>query len=139
VAADLALSFLGQNGGLGHGELGFALRNSGRSSCHTGGYPGVLFLGPSGQPLPTHPSRSTQDFFGKTPVVPIVLAPGQTASFRLGVTHEATTGASCSSAAALQVIPPNDTASLRTTIRDGAYQCGTATVSPLEPGTSAYQ
>jgi hypothetical protein len=36
------------------------------------------------------------------------------------------------------VIPPDDTATLRTSIPDGAYECRTATVSPLRPGDSAY-
>jgi hypothetical protein len=139
VASELTLSFLGQNGGMGHGELGFALRNSSARSCRTQGYPGVLFLGPGGQPLPTNSKRTTLDFFGHTPVVAIVLTPGQSASFRLGVTHEPTATGSCTTAAGLQVIAPDDTATLRTAIAQGAYECGTATVSPLQPGTSAYR
>jgi hypothetical protein len=138
VASDLTLSYLGQNGGMGHGELGFGLRNSGTRSCRTQGYPGVLFLGSGGQPLPTSSKRTTLDFFGRTPVVAIVLSPGQSASFRLGVTHEATPSGSCTTAAELQVIAPDDTATLRTAIAQGAYECGTATVSPLEPGRVAY-
>jgi hypothetical protein len=135
VAADLALSSVGQQGGMGHGELGFTLENKGAQPCRTGGYPGVLFLDQAGRALPTAPSRSTHDFFGATPVVKIVLAPGQSASFRLGVTHA---GKLCTTAAGLQVIAPNDTATLRTTIPDGAYECQAVTVSPLRPGRSAY-
>jgi hypothetical protein len=37
------------------------------------------------------------------------------------------------------VIPPDDTASITAPIPNGAYECGTATVSPLRPGESAYQ
>jgi hypothetical protein len=138
VAADLALSFLGQNGGLGNGELGFALRNTTGASCRTGGYPGVLFLTSSGRPLPTTARRSTQDYFGSTPVTRITLGPGQAASFRMTVGHGGANPAGCTTASALQVIPPNDTATLRAAIADGAYECGTATVSPLRPGTTAY-
>ena len=36
-AADLTLSFVGQQGGMGHGEIGFALRNTGNRSCRTYG------------------------------------------------------------------------------------------------------
>jgi hypothetical protein len=36
------------------------------------------------------------------------------------------------------VIAPDDTAPIRAQIPDGAYECGTATVSPLQPGRSAY-
>lgn len=138
VASGLALSYLGQNGGLGNGELGFALRNTAAASCRTGGFPGVAFVTSSGQLLPTTPRRSTQDYFGSTPVTLITLSPGQTASFRLTVGHGGANPAGCTTAAGLQVIPPNDTARLRVTIRNGAYECGTATVSPLRPGTTAY-
>jgi len=138
VAGELTLSSLGQQGGMGHGELGFALKNTSSRSCRTGGYPGVLFLDSAGRPLPTRPTRITRDFFGTTPVVRITLAPGQTASFRLGTTHEAQGAAGCTTAAGLQVIALDDTATLRTTVPDGAYECATVTVSPLRPGVTAY-
>ena len=139
VAADLALSFLGQQGATGHGELGFALRNTSARSCHTFGYPGVLFLSRSGAPLPTASTRTTHDFFGSAPEAAVVLAPGATASFRVGVTHGIGSSAGCTTAAALQAIAPDDTATLRVAIPGGAYECGTATVSPLESGNGAYR
>jgi hypothetical protein len=139
VAAELALSSLGQQGGMGHGELGFAFKNTSSATCRTGGYPGVLFLDQAGHTLPTASTRVTRDFFGATPVVRITLAPGQSASFRLGVTHEAQGNASCTTASALQAIAPNDTATLQTAIANGgAYECQTVTVSPLRPGSTAY-
>jgi hypothetical protein len=138
VAAGLALSFLGGQGATGHGELGFALRNISGKSCRTFGFPGVLFLGHGGQALPTVSTRTTHDFFGVTPAVALVVAPGSGVSFRLGVTHGINSTAGCATAHGLQVIPPDDTATLRTTIPQGAYECGTATVSPLRPGSSAY-
>ena len=138
TASLLALSYLGGQGATGHGELGFSLKNTGGSSCHTFGYPGVLFLDKSGGPLPTQSTRTTNDFFGQTPEVALVLAPGESASFRLGVTHGMASTAGCTTAYGLQVIPPDDTATLRTSIPGGAYECGTATVSPLRPGSSAY-
>lgn len=138
VASDLALSFLGQQGGMGQGLLGFALKNTTAAGCRTGGYPGIEFLGPSGQRLPTTASRSTGDFIGPTPVARILLGPGQSASFRLVVGHGAASTHGCTTASGLQVIAPNDTATLRATIPDGAYECGSAAVSPLRPGGSAY-
>jgi hypothetical protein len=138
TAATLGLTYLGGQGATGHGELGFALRNTGTVSCHTYGYPGVLFLTAAGQPLPTASTRSTHDFFGNAPEVALTLAPGSGASFRLGVTHGINSSAGCTTAGALQVIAPDDTATLRVTIPQGAYECGTATVSPLRPGNSAY-
>ena len=138
VARDLTLTFLGQQGATGHGLLGFSLRNTSPAACKTFGYPGILFLGRAGQPLPTQPIHTTHDFFGDAPEVRIMLRPGASASFRLGVTHGAVPNQPCTTAYALQVIPPDDTATLRTSIATGAYECKTATVSPLRPGNSAY-
>ena len=139
MAAGLALSYLGGQGATGHGELGFAVRNTKRTSCNTIGYPGIQFVGKSGEPLPTHPTHTTEDFFGNTKLAEVVLGPGKTASFRLGVTHGATSEKGCTLAYGLQVIPPNDTATLHVSIPDGVLECGTATVSPMQPGTSAFQ
>jgi hypothetical protein len=139
TAADLALSFLGGQGATGHGELGFELRNISSSTCHTYGYPGVLFLDRTGKPLPTDSTRTTQDFFGSVPEKRIDVAPGQSVSFRLGVTHGAASPVGCTTAYGLQVIPPDDTATLHVAIvNGGAYECRTATVSPLQQGTSAF-
>ncbi|MFZ0042974.1 MAG: DUF4232 domain-containing protein, partial [Solirubrobacteraceae bacterium] len=86
--------------------------------------------------LPTH---TTDDFFGHSPLHALVVAGGQSVSFRLGVTHGASSPVGCTTAYGLQVIPPNDTASLRVTLPEGgAYECQTATVSPLRPGDTAY-
>jgi hypothetical protein len=137
-AADLSLSFLGGQGATGHGELGFSLRNTGNVACTTIGYPGIQFLDKGGGDLPTTPDHTTQDFFGSVPKLPLTVVPGATVSFRLGVTHGAASTTGCATAYGLQVIPPNDTATLRTTIPNGEYECQTATVSPLAPGTSAY-
>ncbi len=137
-AGGLSLSFLGQQGGMGHGEIGFELRNTSSTSCRTYGYPGIQFLDQQGRPLPTIPHHTTNDFFGATPAVPLVIAPGQSASFRLDVGHGVATSNGCATAYALQVIPPNDTATLRTAIPEGSYECRDANVSPLRAGTAAY-
>ncbi len=140
VAAGLALSYLGGQGATGHGELGFALKNTGSSACDTGGYPGIQFLASDGSALPTTPQHTTDDFFGHVDLRRLTLQPGQTASFRLGVSHGAGSSTGCTTAAGLQVIAPNDTATLKVQIPNGASECGgAATVSPLAPGTSAFQ
>jgi hypothetical protein len=138
-AATLALRILGQQGATGHGEIGVAMRNTGSATCHTFGYPGVLFLDKAGGALPTLPTHTTHDFFGPAPEIGINVPPGESVSFRLGVTHGINGTQGCSTAYGLQVIPPNDTSTLRTSIPGGAYQCRTVTVSPVRPGTSAYQ
>jgi hypothetical protein len=138
-AATLALTFLGQQGATGHGVIGFALRNTGATSCHTVGFPGVLWLSKAGTPLPTNSIRTTRDFFGTAPLASLTVPPGGEFSFRLGVTHGAGGTAGCTTAAALQVIPPNDTSTLRVTIPNGVYECRTTTVTPVRPGKSAFQ
>ena len=138
-SADLELTFLGGQGATGHGELGFALKNTQSTSCNTVGYPGIQFLSRSGAPLPTTPSHTTSDFFGNTTLKELVVAPGQTVSFRLGTSHGSGSSAGCVTAYGLQVIPPNDTATLHVSIPGGAVACGTTTVSPMQAGTSVYQ
>lgn len=138
TAHDLKLVFLGQQGAAGHGEIAFALRNTSSDPCHTFGYPGIQFLDRQGAPLTTIPHRTTSDYFGHAPENELTISPGDEASFRLGVTHGAVPGSICTTAYGLQVIPPDDTASIRTQISDGAYECQDATVSPLQPGSSAY-
>lgn len=137
-AAQLALVYLGGQGATGHGDLGFALRNRSAHSCSTYGYPGIQFLDTTGKPLPTHATHSTDDFFGHLPLRALSVAPGQSVSFRLDVTHGSGSRGQCPTAAALQVIAPGDTRALSTTIGHGAYECGQAIVSPLAPGHSAH-
>lgn len=136
-ASGLALSFLGGQGATGHGLLGFALRNTG-TACSTGGYPGIQFLDQAGGPLPTTPTHTTSDFFGHLPLQAISLASGQTASFRLGTSHGDGSSSGCQTAYGLQVIAPNDTATMRVQLPNGASECGATTVSPLQSGNTAY-
>lgn len=139
TAHDLALSFIGSQGAAGHVELGFAVKNITSAPCHTFGYPGIQFLDRDGRDLTTIPHHTTSDYFGHAPEAELTIAPGSSASFRLGVTTGAVPGSVCTTAHGLRVIPPDDTASIQTTIPDGAYECRDATVSPLQPGSSAYR
>ena len=139
VTADFALRFLGQAGATGHGELGFALRNTTPSQCRTFGYPGVLFLDQAGNPLSTKPTHTTNDFFGTTTATQLIVAPGASVSFRLGVNHGAGSASGCTTVYGLQVIAPDDTHTARTTIPGGAAECGgDVTVSPLQPDVTAF-
>ncbi|HEX4009758.1 MAG TPA: DUF4232 domain-containing protein [Solirubrobacteraceae bacterium] len=136
-ASSLTLSYLGGQGATGHGLLGFAIHNTG-SACSTGGYPGIQFLSQSGSALATTPQHTTDDFFGHLPLRELTVDPGQSVSFRLGVSHGGGSDANCLTAYGLQVIAPNDTATMRVSIPGGASECGPTTVSPVQPGTSAY-
>jgi hypothetical protein len=137
-ASDLKLSFIGGQGATGHGLLGFQLQNVASTPCHTYGFPGIQFLDRAGRPLPTISARTTHDFFGAAPLQRLLVPANGTVSFRVGVTHGINSSAGCTTAYGISVIPPDDTSSLHTTITQGAYECGTATVSPLRPGRSAY-
>jgi hypothetical protein len=138
-AAGVKLVYLGGQGATGHGLLGFAIRNTGSSSCTTIGYPGIQFESKQGRPLRTHPRHTTDDFFGPTKYGQVTVAPGKTASFRLGVTHGLASPKGCVTAASVRVIVPNDTARLRIRVPGGVYECrGIVTVSPMQPGDSAY-
>lgn len=137
-AAMLALSYIGSQGAAGHGLIGFQMHNTTSTTCSTIGYPGVLFLDKAGKPLPTIPARVTQDYFGRAPKIALTVPPAETVSFRIGVTHVPIGNATCTTAYGLQVIPPNDTSTLHVAVPGGFYECSTATVTPLQAGSSAY-
>jgi len=139
VAADLKPSFLGTNGAAGTIAVGFALTNVSSSTCTTYGWPGVLLLSSTDQALPTDAVRTSSDLLGATPASNISLAPGQKASFRIIASDFASgSTASCPSATALQIIAPNDTATLKVAISGGIPACGRTTLSPMMVGTSAW-
>ena len=139
VAADLRPSFLGTNGAAGTIAVGFALTNSGSSTCTTYGWPGVLLLSSTDGALTTNAERTTSDLLGATPATEVTLKPGQKASFRL-IASDFASGSTttCPSATDLQIIAPNDTATLKVAISGGIPACGRATLSPLMAGTSAW-
>jgi hypothetical protein len=134
----LTPSLLGGEGATGHIELGFALKNTSSGPCHTYGYPGIEFLDASGQGLSTNTMRTTHDFFGSLPLAPLTVASGATVSFRVGTSDVTGSGPKCVTAHALQVIAPDDTATMKVQLPHATYECGNATVSPLQPGTTAF-
>ncbi|MGH2844139.1 MAG: DUF4232 domain-containing protein [Solirubrobacteraceae bacterium] len=139
VAAELTGYFLGTNGAAGTIAIGFALRNTSAAPCHTYGWPGVLLLSTSGVQLPTDAKRTTSDMIGSTPPVELTLQPGQEASFRMIASQFAEGGgAGCQNASILQIIAPDDSATLRVPISGGIPACGNATLSPLMAGRSAW-
>jgi hypothetical protein len=138
TASDLTPSFLGSNGAAGTIELGFALKNTGSTTCHTYGWPGVELLSSNGVGLPTNATRTTTDVLGDTPANALTLRPGEQASFRLIATDFAAGGGSCENASQLQIYAPDDTVTMKVAISGGVPACGRATLSPMLPGASAF-
>jgi hypothetical protein len=137
TAADLTPSYLGSNGAAGTVVLGFALKNSGSTTCHTYGWPGVQFLSSSGAALPTHATRTTGDVVGSTPAGELTLTPGASASFRMVTSDVGVGGGNCPTAGALQIYAPDDTVTMKVSV-PGVAACGKATLSPMLPGVSAF-
>lgn len=137
TAADLTPEYLGSNGAAGTIELDFALKNTGSGACHTYGWPGVQFLSSSGMALSTNATRTSTDIAGQTPASVLTLNPGDEASFRLIAQDFASGGGNCPNATELQIIAPDDTATMKVAITGGVPACGHATLSPMQPGTSA--
>jgi Protein of unknown function (DUF4232) len=138
TASDLTPSYLGSNGAAGTIELGFALKNTGSTTCHTYGWPGVELLSSSGVGLPTNAKRTTTDVQGDTPANVLTLKPGEQASFRLIASDSAAGGGNCKNATLLQIYAPDDTVTMKVRISGGVPACGKATLSPMLPGTSAF-
>lgn len=136
-ASDLSPKYLGSNGAAGTIVLGFALKNTGSSTCHTYGWPGVEFLSSHGAALPTNATRTTGDLVGPTPAAVLTLTPGQEASFRMVVSDMGAGGGSCPTAAALQIYAPDDTVTMKVAV-PGIAACGKGTISPMMPGASAF-
>ena len=136
-AADLTPVFLGSNGAAGTIVLGFALKNTSSTSCHTYGWPGVQFLSSRGSALRTGATRTTTDVAGSTPATAITLKPGEVASFRMTASDVPTGGGSCPTAAKLQIYAPDDTATMNVAV-PGIAACGKATLSPMMPGDTAF-
>ena len=137
TASELSPRYLGSNGAAGTIVLGFALKNTGSSSCHTYGWPGVEFLSSSGAALPTNATRTTGDVAGSTPAGVLTIAPGASASFRMVVSDMATGGGSCPTADMLQIYAPDDTVTMKVAV-PGIAACGKGTVSPMMAGVSAF-
>ncbi|HET9721355.1 MAG TPA: DUF4232 domain-containing protein [Solirubrobacteraceae bacterium] len=135
TASDLTPDFIGSDAATGHVVLAFGLHNTSSAACHTYGYPGVQFRA-SGNPIATDAQRVTQDFAGSVPLVQITLQPGQWASFRM-ITNDVSSNA-CQSADSVQIIAPDDTATMSVSLPNAVSVCGgKATVSPLQPGLRA--
>jgi hypothetical protein len=140
VGADLSASAVPPNGATGTVVLGFILKNTSSGACSTYGWPGVAFVNSGGSVVATQTTRTSSDILGSTPPTRFTIPAGAQASFRVTVHDSNDQGGEggCGSYSTVQIIAPNDTATMRVKLPNGpAEVCGSAAVSPLETGTSA--
>lgn len=133
----------GNGAALGHVGVLYTLRNASSASCRLNGYPGMLLLGSSGQPLPTTVVRAVSGAYLFPAVVPhwVALQPGALASFDLqygdnpfGAQANEPYAQACPPATSAEVTLPN--ASGHTVVPASMSPCGGQVfVSPVVPGS----
>ncbi|APZ44207.1 DUF4232 domain-containing protein [Acidihalobacter ferrooxydans] len=137
-ATQLALHAGQAEAGMGHVTLPLVIENRSNARCVLSGTPRLQLLAVGHRKLPTHQRADPY----AAPAGTFTLAPGAAARFTL---HYATatgySGASCPSAAALNVTLAHLRRPLHLRLRIDAYggllphpACGTLWVSPLQPG-----
>jgi hypothetical protein len=125
ATSQLTASLGGSDAGAGQLYRTLVLVNSGSTTCHLTGYPGVSLLDSGGQQIGRPADRDPRTY------APVVLAPGAAASDTI---HTANGIGSCQPASSkIKVYPPGNTASL--TFSGAVTICsGTFTVTPLAAG-----
>jgi hypothetical protein len=137
--AELAGHLVGVQGGGGLLEATVALSNTGGQPCGLEGYPGVQFLGSDQNVLSaTIVPGGSVPFEAPTPTA-LVLAPGASVEFNIGLPDSPAPGAStCPTATALRVEPPGDVAALSIPSDLQVCSSGPVHVSALfSPGSPA--
>jgi hypothetical protein len=111
--AELAGRLVGVQGGGGLLEATIALVDTGGQPCGLKGYPGLQFLGSDQSVLSaTVVPGGSVPFEAPAPTA-VVLAPGASVEFNIGLPDSPAAGATtCPSASALRVEPPGDVAAL---------------------------
>lgn len=120
----------------GHLRYGVVFTNHG-AACQLTGYPGLLQLTATGQPLPTTVIRGGGYTFPPVTPTQVTLATGGTASFALDYSDVPAAGeTSCPTSAQLEVTPPNDYGHLVIPGKIAPCQHGTIHVSPVVAGAT---
>jgi hypothetical protein len=121
----------------GHVESPFLIRNTTARRCTLRGFPTVIPLGKTGQPLAVKVKPAAVDFFPQVPDREVALQPAGLASFRLVTTNGGQSVAGCPGARQVRVALPQD-ASSQALPFVGIVCPGTVTVSRVAQGKSAY-
>ncbi|WP_051951883.1 DUF4232 domain-containing protein [Actinacidiphila yeochonensis] len=125
ATSQLSVSLGGSDAGAGQLYHTLVFTNTGSTTCHLTGYPGVSLLDASGRQIGQPADRDPRTYS------PVVLAPGAAASDTI---HTANRIGSClPDSVKVKVYPPGNTAS--TTVSGAVAICsGTFTVTPLAAG-----
>jgi len=120
------------------------LKNTSRTACSLDGYPSVQMLNAGGRPIPTFINHGQAMVMPPhLRVLPITLAPGQSASVYFGYTNPGDFigfrgFAGCPASAGVRLTLPNDLAPLTLKLRisgaaeiRGRVRCGEISISPI--------
>lgn len=130
TTGQLALSFGGSTGAGGTSYSTYYLADSGGTTCSLEGFPGVAVLDAGGNVVQHPATRGALGTHGPVPVTPVVLHPGQRASFLL-TSVDNVPNPDCPSeysGTTLQVYPPNQTSALRQPFSGGFCDLGVGPV-----------
>jgi hypothetical protein len=138
----IVITFVGSEGAGGtDGSASFLLRGTTAAGCHTFGYPGVQFLGASGQTLPIQGDRGSGILTHAGPPQTVTLSTTAVGIFTIEYFHVSATGGSCPAVASVRLIPPNQTQSIAVQTATAPTSVpfapcfGQATVTPIQQDT----
>ena len=138
--SQLAIAIGQSNGAAGTIEIGITFTNSSSTTCALQGYPGMLLLDASANPLPTNVVRGGMNFepaIANSAPTQVVIGAGQPAGYTLSYSDVPTGNeTSCPSSTAARVTPPNDTAYATISLAIAPCSGGTIHVSPVYPGAA---
>jgi Protein of unknown function (DUF4232) len=126
--SQLHIAQAGSGGAMGTNERTFSLTNTSSATCTLYGYPGLLLRGPGGIPEQTNAVRGGGLSFESVEPSTVKLSPGDVAYFNIGYSDVTTVNTTCSTATAIQIIPPTDTAHAVVTVSPHILACDNGTL-----------
>lgn len=126
--SQLHIAQYGSGGAMGTNERTFSLTDTSPATCTLYGYPGLLLLGPGDVAEQTDAVRGGGLSFESVEPSAVTLAPGDTAYFNVGYSDVTTVNTACTTAVAIQVIPPTDTAHAVVTVSPNIFACDGGTL-----------
>ncbi len=137
-AADLRLRLGHGSAAAGHELAPFSLRNASRHPCGLRGFPRVVLLNRSGQPMNVTVAPRSLDFFGHIAVRQVAVPAGDVASFRLAVST-GINGGDCPTAHSMRVTLPEGSGAISFVLGNILACPGGVSVSPFAPDHAAFR